>query len=113
MNDDDPEGVARLPVRFKKPLPKDRTLVTVWETGKAPGCDHLFAQYIVNQAEAEVECARCGTRLNPMWVLSQIATHDRRYADSQKRYQDEQRRLAERTRTKCQHCGQMTRISRR
>jgi hypothetical protein len=105
--------VTPLPVRFKGPLPEERSLVREFEVVGPAKCNHLFATYIIDPAAAEPECGRCGEKLNPMWVLGQLATHDRRMAESQARYQDEQKRLAERTRTKCQHCGKMTRISRR
>lgn len=116
MNDDDPPidpEITKLPVRFKEPLPEERSILLAWEAGKGGGCTHLFAQYLVSDTDAEVECGRCGTKLNPIWVLVKLAVHDRRMAESQQRYQEEQKRLAERTRTKCQHCGEMTRISRR
>lgn len=113
LSEDDLEGVTRLPVRFKNPLPEDRVLVRPYEVGKVDRCGHLLTQYIITEAEADVTCGRCGEKLNPMWVLSQLATHDRRYADAAARYKDDQKRLAERSRTKCDHCGNMTRISRR
>lgn len=112
MTDED-EKVKRLPVRFKPPVPEDRTLVRPFEVAKGGGCSHLFCGYVVDEALAEVECGRCGAKLNPMWVLTRLANEDRRMAELRERYQDEQRRLSERSRTKCQHCGKMTRISHR
>lgn len=109
---DDDEKVSKLPVRFKKPLPEERTLLMLHEVPKV-GCQHLFVQYIVDQALAEVECGACGAKLNPMWVLVRLACQDRRYEEGQKRYQEEMKRLSERERTKCGHCGKMTHISRR
>lgn len=110
---DEDDTVLRLPVKFKSPVPEDRTLVRPFEVAKSGGCSHLFCGYVVDEALAEVECGRCGAKLNPMWVLNRLANEDRRMAKSQERYQDEQRRLAKRSRTKCDHCGKMTRISRR
>jgi hypothetical protein len=110
---EDDDTVRRLPVRFKSPVPEERTLVVPYEIGRPPKCGHFMTSFIVDPAAAEVECARCGEKLNPMWVLAKLATEDRRMAESQARYQEEQKRLAERTRTKCDHCGKMTRISRR
>jgi hypothetical protein len=40
-----------------------------------------------------------------------LAGEETKWHESFKRYQAEMRRLSERSRTKCQHCGQMTRIS--
>jgi hypothetical protein len=108
MNED---NITKLPVRFKNALPEERSLVMLHETGKTGLCSHLFCTYIVDQAAAEVECGKCGEKLNPMWVLVHLAVNDRRYDESQKRYQEEMRRISERSRTKCCHCGKMTRIS--
>jgi hypothetical protein len=109
----DDDNVKKLPVRFKTPLPEERTVVMLHEVPKAMTCCHLFVQYIVDESAAEVECGKCGAKLNPMWVLVRLACEDRRYEDSQKRHQEEMKRLAERSRTKCDHCGKMTRISNR
>jgi len=113
MSDETDDKVKRLPVRFKKPVPEDRTLVRPFEVAAGLKCQHIMVGYVVDPAAAEVECGKCGEKLNPMWVLGQLATIDRRMAESQARYQDEQKRLAERQRTKCYHCGKITRISRR
>jgi hypothetical protein len=112
MSDDD-NKVAKLPVRFKNPVPEDRTLVRPHEVQKTGGCGHLYVRYIVDDALAEVECGQCGAKLNPMWVLIRLANEDRRYEESQKRHQEEMKRLSERERTKCFNCGKMTRISNR
>jgi hypothetical protein len=111
VNDDD--TIARLPVRFRERLPDERTLMQLHEVSGPPKCQHLFAQYLVDPAAAEVECGRCGEKLNPMWVLDQLAKNDRRMAESQAAAKAMRERLEERSRTKCQHCGGMTRISRR
>jgi hypothetical protein len=108
---DEEEKVARLPVRFREPPPAERTLLLPYEVPKDGRCDHLFCQYIVNSKEADVECGRCGTKLNPMWVLGELANHDRRMDDQQKAAQAAAERLDQRRRTKCQHCKKMTRIS--
>lgn len=61
MEDDD--NVTSLPVRFKQPPDENFTLVQ----GKTYACFH--GPFIVDQAKAEVECEKCGEKLNPMWVL--------------------------------------------
>ena len=109
MTDDD--NVTKLPVRFKSPLADERTLMHPWEVHKSGVCSHMFVQYIVDPSLAEVECGRCGAKLNPMWVLSHLAVQDRRFQDAAERYREETKRISERQRTKCQHCGKMTRIS--
>lgn len=101
-------NVTELPVKFKSPAaPEDVTLVRVW-AGK---CYHR--QVLVDEKKAEVECAACHEKLNPMWVLSMLASHESRWHEAGKRYQDEMKRLTERSSTKCNHCGKMTRISNR
>ena len=113
MNLGDPPdrpNVAQLPVKFKKPAPEDRTVLHLHEVGRS-GCMHLFVSYLVDESAAEVECSKCGAKLNPMWVLSRLATEDRRMREAASRYQDELKRLKERSRTKCMHCRKMTLIS--
>lgn len=108
MSDED--GVTRLPVRFKNPGPADKTLLWPHEVGKLT-CFHQ--RFVVDEKLSEVECADCKERLNPMWVLKYLAGKDNQFRESQERYQTEMARLKERSRTKCQHCGGITRISRR
>lgn len=109
----DDDNIKKLPVKFKNPLPEDRTVLQPWEVMKGGGCGHVYVQYIVDEKLAEVECGKCGAKLNPMWVLTRLANEDRRYEEGQKRYQEEMKRLSERSRTKCHNCGKMTEISRR
>ena len=109
MSEDD--KVKQLPVRFKKPLPADRTLMSPIEVPQR-GCSHLFVQYIISESEAEVECGKCHAKLNPMWVLARLANDDRRFHEAHQKYHEEMKRLSERTSTKCRHCGKMTGISR-
>ena len=112
MSDDD--KVTRLPVSFREPPPTDRVLIGPYEVPLADTpCNHLMAQYLIDPSLAEVICGRCKAKLNPMWVLEQLARNDRRYAASQAAAREASKRLDERSRTKCDHCGKMTRISRR
>lgn len=108
---DDGDNVTKLPVRFKNPMPEERTLVRPWEVQRYGECMH--DKFIVDDKKQEVECGKCGEKLNPMWVLAQLCSKDMRIHEAAKRYKEEMARLAERERTKCHHCGQMTRISRR
>lgn len=110
MKVEDDTDVVKLPVRFRKPAVEDRVLVVPFEVPGPAQCDHLMATYIVNQREAEVECGRCRTRLNPMWVLGQLATADRRMAETRNAAAAADAARRERQRCKCQHCGKMTRI---
>lgn len=75
-------------------------------------CNH-GAGFLVNESEAEVTCKQCGIRLNPMWVLSQLAKKETHWHRQRAAYQDEMARLSKRSQTKCMKCGEMTRISHR
>lgn len=108
MSDD----VRRLPVRFKNPPHADAFLVV----DHGPKCgdgyfDHK-GPYLVDNSKDEVECKTCGAKLNPIWVLRQLASHETRWHETSKRYADEMKRLSDRSRTKCEHCHKLTRISR-
>lgn len=105
---DEPQNVTKLPVNFRKPPEENRTLLLPWEVGKPKPCYH--EAFVVDQEKSEVECAKCGEKLNPMWVLSYLAGQDRRMAENHAYAQESMSRLADRSRTKCQHCGKMTRI---
>lgn len=108
---DDDNNVTPLGVRFKK-AEEDRVLLLGWEVhSPAEKCFH--SRFIIDPELEQVECAKCHERLNPMWVLQHLATTDIQFRESRKRYMEEMRRIDERSRTKCEHCGQMTRISRR
>lgn len=110
MSDDD--KVQRLPVRFKKPLGDKAPILKVVHY-KLGECSHRDTTYLICASETEVVCGRCNTRLSPLWVLAQLAHHEHRMNDLNDQYDDQMKRLAERSRTKCEHCGRMTRISRR
>lgn len=108
---DGDDKIKRLPVRFKTANDEGRSLKVV--DSFDAGCDHRMpVTYKIRPGEAEVECGRCGARLDPVWVLTQLANRESRYVYNRERYNDEMRRLAERSKTACEHCGKMTRISR-
>lgn len=127
MSDDD--KVKPIGVRFKeRPTEGDPMLRIVEARYGSGACDHRHyfdgnpllggarlreAQYLIREGETEVECGQCGTRLDPMFVLKILARQETQYDRSRERYQAEMKRLSERSRTKCQHCGKMTRISRK
>ena len=108
--DDVDDNITKLPVRFK-PRDEERTLLRPWEVGKHGGC--LHPRFVVDDKLLEVECGVCKEKLSPMWVLVHLATKDMQMKESRKRYVEEMKRLEERSKTKCEHCEKMTRISRR
>ena len=76
-------------------------------------CKHLFATFTVDVDAAKCFCKDCGGEVSPIFVLEQLMKQESRWNRTRDAYQDEMKRLAERSRTKCQHCGEMTRITNR
>lgn len=108
------DNITDIGVQFKEPLDgEERSLIRPHEVAKSGGCSHLFVTYIVDEALATVECGQCGEKLSPTWVLQKLANNESHNARIREKYQDEMKRLKERSRTKCDHCGNMTRISKR
>lgn len=127
-DDDDDDKVTKLPVRFKKPPSADGPMLRVIHGFDPGGCNHRWvfrhdpatgrsqkinAQYLIREGDTEVECSLCKTRIDPMFVLRILAVEENHWKETRRHYQAEMQRLNERERTKCQHCGKMTRISRR
>lgn len=100
-----PVNVVTLPV---KPRDNDTERVLTRVTGFK--CWHR--RFTIDEKLAQVKCRDCGEKLDPMYALVQLCQQEGRYHELHARYQDEITRLGERSKTKCQYCGQMTRISR-
>lgn len=96
--------VTALPVK-KRPDPNDAQYLEVVHVGK---CRHNH--YLIDESKAEVECGLCHEKLNPMYVLLELAKQETRWNESRKAYIKEHEAINARRKTKCQHCGQMTRI---
>ena len=117
------EKVARLGVKFKAPPAADGPMLRLVDRYDRETCNHqtYFAaggglrdvHYLIREGETEVECGNCGTRLDPMFVLRNLAKKESDWNRTREVYQEEMARLKDRQRTTCQHCGKMTRISRR
>jgi hypothetical protein len=97
--------VLTLPVK-----PRDNSTERVLT--EAPGYQCFHRRFTIDDKLQQVECRDCKEKLNPMFALVQLARQETRFHDLHARYHDELARLAARERTKCQHCNQMTRISR-
>lgn len=118
MSEEVEDKVVKLGVRFKSPPGEDAPILKIvsdWQT-----CNHRHwpgtlrpVTYNIRDGETEVECGCCGVRLDPMFVLKTLAGRESEYAQNSKRAMEVMNRLNERTRTKCEHCDRMTRISRR
>ena len=118
MSDD---KITPLPVKFKSPPGDDDPMLKVVHS-YANACNHRHrwdgeklkhVSYLIREGETEVECGACGTKLDPMFVLRLLANEETKWHKNARNYQDAMKRLSDRERTKCDHCGKMTRISRR
>ncbi len=74
-------------------------------------CQHYNGPFEVDMDAGKCICQECNEEVSPMFVLNRLLAKESRWMRSHDNYKDEMKRLAERSRTKCQHCGQMTRIS--
>lgn len=118
MSDEEVDKVVKLGVRFKAPAGEDAPIlkiVTDWGT-----CQHRHwpgtlrpVTYNIREGETEAECGCCGVRLDPMFVLRTLAGRESEYERRRKVAAEETKRLNDRSRTKCEHCDRMTRISKR
>lgn len=105
--DDSGTNIAQLPVKYKKPLEGERFLVPI-ESGR---CSHWNGPFEIDIKGDKCTCKRCGEQVGAMYVLEQLMNSESRWMQTAATYQDEMKRLAERSRTKCDHCGKMTGIS--
>ena len=97
--------VIQLPVR-----PKDNTSAIVHKTYEPGKCQHIGVTYFYSEAELTVTCGGCGTQLDPVWVIVQMAQHESRWRDAMRFYQKAKDEHEQRKRCKCNHCGKMTKI---
>lgn len=100
------DKITRLPVVHRT---RDVALELVHYDPKEP-CSHKHCHYRIREGEAEVECGGCGTRLEAMFVLRQLAIEDSLWKQRQQAAAKTAQEVSQRIRTKCQHCGRMTRI---
>ena len=107
MSDEAPSDVVKLDTKAK-PVDQRGLRVVRYQHG---ACNHTTCTYIVDEALEEVQCGDCGAKLNAHWVLRQLCEKESRW---RQRADDASKVLAEvegRTRTRCQHCDQMTHIN--
>lgn len=110
MSDDD--NIVPLGVRYRGPTDAENPpVLEIVRTSPDPCMFRHKGPYLVDEKLAEVECGTCHKLLNPMHVLAELARLETRWHDYRQTYQEQVERLRERSRTKCERCGQMTRIS--
>jgi len=68
-------------------------------------------KFIVDEKLEQVECADCGERLNPMWVLKRIATKEDSARRSLEKLHGALRDAKQAKRWKCGHCNGMNDIT--
>ncbi len=76
-------------------------------------CQHYANSYEVDVDAGECVCLACGDKVSPIFVLERLMKAESRFMRARESYQSEMKRLKERSKTKCDHCGHMTRISRK
>lgn len=101
--------VLKLPVT--RNTPPDGSLMLVPPPSNK--CTHFNGPFEVDENAGECKCLKCGEKVTAIFVLKQLMRQESQWMRTRAAYQDEMKRLKERERTKCQHCGQMTRISHR
>jgi len=72
------------------------------------GCEHN--SILVDADLWEIECAECHEKLNPIEYLIKLAQNERLVKMEATMIREQIKQLSNRVRTKCQHCGKMTRI---
>lgn len=112
MSDDD--NVVSLGVQYRGPLDADNPpALKVAPRESSPCMFRHKGPYLVDEKLAEVECGTCHAKLNPMHVLGELARQETNWHTYRRTYLEQVQRLRERSRTKCEHCNRMTRISSR
>ena len=101
--------ITKLPVRNKRENAEGLSLVPP----PPQKCQHLDGPFEVDEKGGRCKCLDCGEDVSPIFVLVQLMKKESRWRRTRERYEDEMKRLAERSKTKCEHCGKITRISRR
>ena len=82
-----------------------------WEQREAKlKCTH--ARVYVDARKNTVTCRDCDAEVNAVWYLSRICDKWSEFERYRKQYETAKVLYDERSRTKCQHCHEMTRISR-
>lgn len=101
------ENILKLPVKTRHPIGG-----AFLQPVPAMTCSHWRGPFEVDVKGGKCKCLSCGGDVSPMFVLDQLMNQESQWMRTRAAYMDEMKRLAERSKTKCDHCGKMTRISR-
>ena len=74
-------------------------------------CKHYDGPFELDEDAGICRCKECGDEVTALFVLKRLMQKESQWNKSRSYYKDEMKRLAARSRTKCDHCGKMTRIS--
>ena len=84
------------------------TLVFERKAKTSESCRHLRIQ--IDPALTYVECASCGEKLNPVWVLERMIKESSQWKNSLDEYREIVKKLEKKRRAKCEHCGKFTAV---
>lgn len=66
--------------------------------------------YVVDSKLATVECKSCGMQISPIYVLEEFARSELALRERINRFKKDAEKAAQKNRTKCENCGNLTRI---
>lgn len=96
-------NVRALPVAAR-PDPNGRPMLNPVDRAQ---CQHR-GSFTLDADAGKCFCDDCNGEVSPMFVLDQLMKEESRWMRTRSAYRDEMKRLAERSRTKCEKCGQIT-----
>lgn len=100
------DNIRHLPIARADTTKRQLRMIT-----RTPGeCHHRGVTYYFDEAENEITCGACKARLNPVWVIAEMAKHESRWCAHREAYLRALEKYEQRKRCKCEHCGQFTRI---
>lgn len=101
------DNIALLPIKHKA-KETERFLQPV----DPRACQHYVGPFTIDVDAGKCVCQECKQEVSPMFVLQRLMHSESQWVRNRDQYQDEMKRLSERSRTTCEHCRKMTRVSR-
>lgn len=105
IEDKDDPNVVKLAVSKRPPLGE-----TFLQAVPVHSCTHFRGPFEVDDKANKCKCLACGGEVSPFFVLTQLMAMESTWMRNREAAAAISKRLEERTSTKCQHCGKMTRI---
>ena len=116
---DQPDGALALPGESMRVLPftgkqsESRDGGSYLREVPRTKCNHYRGPFEVDPDAAKCKCLTCGEEVSAIFVLKELMRKESQWMRTRAAYLEDMKRLAERSKTKCEHCHKMTRISRR